>query len=48
MSHVIESLLCLYAAPASCLRGLYNTALVVRLVLTWFPEPPAFIVGPLS
>lgn len=28
--------------------GLYNTALVVRLVLTWFPEPPAFIVGPLS
>jgi hypothetical protein len=29
-------------------RGLYNTALVVRLVLTWFPQPPAFIVGPLS
>lgn len=29
-------------------RGLYNTALVVRLVLTWFPSPPAFIVGPLA
>eukprot|EP00775_Hariotina_reticulata_P013065 gene13065-13192_t len=28
--------------------GLYNTALVVRLVLTWFPSPPAFIVGPLA
>lgn len=32
----------------SCCRGLYNTALVARLVLTWFPEPPAFLVGPLS
>lgn len=28
--------------------GLYNTALVVRLVLTWFPNPPQVIVGPLS
>eukprot|EP00879_Flechtneria_rotunda_P014228 GHRR01014865.1.p1 GENE.GHRR01014865.1~~GHRR01014865.1.p1 ORF type:complete len:151 (+),score=37.28 GHRR01014865.1:99-551(+) len=28
--------------------GLYNTALVVRLVLTWFPNPPSFIIGPLS
>eukprot|EP00878_Enallax_costatus_P002114 GHUV01002282.1.p1 GENE.GHUV01002282.1~~GHUV01002282.1.p1 ORF type:complete len:198 (+),score=52.08 GHUV01002282.1:249-842(+) len=27
---------------------LYNTALVVRLVLTWFPNPPQIIVGPLS
>ncbi|KAF8070968.1 YLMG2 [Scenedesmus sp. PABB004] len=28
--------------------SLYNTALVARLVLTWFPSPPEFIVGPLS
>lgn len=28
--------------------SLYNTALICRLVLTWFPNPPEFIVGPLS
>lgn len=28
--------------------NLYNSALVVRLVLTWFPNPPEVIVGPLS
>jgi hypothetical protein len=26
---------------------LYNTVLVVRLVLTWFPNTPPAIVGPL-
>eukprot|EP00198_Chlamydomonas_reinhardtii_P013492 XP_001702829.1 predicted protein [Chlamydomonas reinhardtii] len=29
-------------------RNLYNTALIVRLVLTWFPNPPEFLVTPLS
>ncbi|KAL3155827.1 hypothetical protein ABBQ32_012838 [Trebouxia sp. C0010 RCD-2024] len=28
--------------------SLYNTAIIVRLVLTWFPNPPQFIAGPLS
>ncbi|KAL6649320.1 hypothetical protein ACP70R_013544 [Stipagrostis hirtigluma subsp. patula] len=28
--------------------NLYNTVLVVRLVLTWFPNTPPAIVGPLS
>eukprot|EP00877_Chromochloris_zofingiensis_P002206 jgi/Chrzof1/11987/Cz06g17060.t1 len=28
--------------------SLYNAALICRLVLTWFPNPPAFIEGPLS
>ncbi|GIL45442.1 hypothetical protein Vafri_2684 [Volvox africanus] len=28
--------------------NLYNTALIVRLVLTWFPNPPAAIVNPLA
>ncbi|EFJ52262.1 hypothetical protein VOLCADRAFT_79012 [Volvox carteri f. nagariensis] len=28
--------------------NLYNTALIVRLVLTWFPNPPAAIVSPLA
>ncbi|CAB4296583.1 unnamed protein product [Prunus armeniaca] len=28
--------------------NLYNTLLVVRLVLTWFPNSPPAIVGPLS
>lgn len=28
--------------------SLYNTAILVRLVLTWFPNPPEFIAGPLS
>eukprot|EP00197_Chlamydomonas_leiostraca_P013002 CAMPEP_0202865898 /NCGR_PEP_ID=MMETSP1391-20130828/6651_1 /ASSEMBLY_ACC=CAM_ASM_000867 /TAXON_ID=1034604 /ORGANISM="Chlamydomonas leiostraca, Strain SAG 11-49" /LENGTH=206 /DNA_ID=CAMNT_0049545789 /DNA_START=9 /DNA_END=629 /DNA_ORIENTATION=+ len=28
--------------------NLYNSALVVRLVLTWFPNPPEFIVQPLA
>lgn len=27
--------------------NLYNTLLVVRLVLTWFPNSPPAIVGPL-
>jgi hypothetical protein len=36
---------CYVCAPH---RGLYNTALVARLVLTWFPNPPAFIAGPLA
>jgi len=29
-------------------RSLYNTAIIVRLVLTWFPSPPAQLVGPLA
>lgn len=28
--------------------SLYNTALLVRLVLTWFPNPPEVVVGPLA
>ncbi|GFR40065.1 hypothetical protein Agub_g605 [Astrephomene gubernaculifera] len=28
--------------------NLYNTALIIRLVLTWFPNPPAAIVNPLA
>lgn len=28
--------------------NLYNTALIVRLVLTWFPNPPEVIVTPLA
>ncbi|KAI8462621.1 MAG: YGGT family-domain-containing protein [Monoraphidium minutum] len=28
--------------------NLYNTALICRLVLTWFPNPPEAIVAPLS
>ncbi|KXZ44346.1 hypothetical protein GPECTOR_69g439 [Gonium pectorale] len=28
--------------------NLYNTALIVRLVLTWFPNPPEVIVSPLA
>eukprot|EP00879_Flechtneria_rotunda_P029283 GHRR01031621.1.p1 GENE.GHRR01031621.1~~GHRR01031621.1.p1 ORF type:complete len:104 (+),score=8.08 GHRR01031621.1:281-592(+) len=40
---------CLPPHPVySTVSGLYNTALVVRLVLTWFPNPPSFIIGPLS
>lgn len=28
--------------------NLYNTAIIARLVLTWFPNPPQAIAGPLS
>lgn len=28
--------------------NLYNSALVVRLVLTWFPNPPAVLINPLA
>mmetsp|Transcript_2607 Transcript_2607/g.4368 ORF Transcript_2607/g.4368 Transcript_2607/m.4368 type:complete len:257 (-) Transcript_2607:177-947(-) len=28
--------------------NIYNTLIIVRLVLTWFPNPPQFIVEPLS
>lgn len=28
--------------------NIYNTLLIGRLVLTWFPSPPQAIVGPLS
>ncbi len=28
--------------------SLYNVALIARLILTWFPQPPEAIVGPLS
>lgn len=28
--------------------NIYNTVLIGRLVLTWFPNPPAALVGPLS
>lgn len=34
--------------PVCCCRSLYNAALICRLVLTWFPNPPAQLVGPLS
>lgn len=26
----------------------YNSALIVRLVLTWFPNPPGALIGPLA
>ena len=29
-------------------RNLYNTILIGRLILTWFPNPPEALVGPLS
>lgn len=32
----------------SSFLSLYNTAIIARLVLTWFPNPPAQIVGPLA
>ena len=28
-------------------RNIYNNIILVRLVLTWFPNPPQQIVGPL-
>jgi len=28
--------------------NLYNLILVVRVLLTWFPNPPGFIIGPVS
>lgn len=28
-------------------RNLYQSALIGRLILTWFPNPPMAIVGPL-
>ena len=32
----------------SSFLSLYNAALVVRLILTWFPNPPAAVVEPLA
>jgi len=32
----------------SSFLSLYNSAIVVRLILTWFPNPPPAIVAPLS
>ncbi|EIE20372.1 hypothetical protein COCSUDRAFT_8690, partial [Coccomyxa subellipsoidea C-169] len=29
-------------------RSLYNTIIIVRILLTWFPNPPQVIAGPLS
>ena len=29
-------------------RSLYNAAIIGRLVLTWFPNPPQVILGPLA
>lgn len=37
-----------HAHTAAHRRNLYNTALIVRLVLTWFPNPPEPIVTPLA
>ena len=28
-------------------RSLYNTIIVIRILLTWFPNPPQVIAGPL-
>jgi uncharacterized protein YggT (Ycf19 family) len=28
--------------------NLYNFVLIVRVLLTWFPNPPGFIIGPVS
>lgn len=28
-------------------RSLYNTIIIVRILLTWFPNPPQVIAGPL-
>ena len=39
-------------SECSCLllyfSNLYNLVLVVRVLLTWFPNPPGFIIGPVS
>jgi len=32
----------------SSFLNLYNSAIIARLVLTWFPNPPQAVVGPLS
>ena len=34
--------------PTPPRSGLYNAALISRLILTWFPNPPQAIVEPLS
>lgn len=42
---------CLPSTPPqgiSSFLGLYNSAIIVRLILTWFPNPPAALVGPLA
>jgi hypothetical protein len=33
--------------PHACRRSLYNTIIIVRILLTWFPNPPQVIAGPL-
>ena len=30
------------------MQQLYNAALIGRIILTWFPNPPQIIFGPLS
>jgi uncharacterized protein YggT (Ycf19 family) len=43
--------LIIHPAPLSApptRSNLYNTALICRLVLTWFPNPPEFISTPLA
>ena len=34
--------------PCRARRQLYNAALICRLILTWFPNPPQAIVTPLA
>ena len=36
------------ATGLSSTLSLYTTALTVRILLTWFPNPPQVIAGPLS
>lgn len=36
------------ADAAGRVRNLYNTVLFGRIILTWFPNPPQVIAGPLS
>ena len=35
------------AAQGCACRSLYNTIIIVRILLTWFPNPPQVIASPL-
>jgi len=37
-----------FASPVLRRRSLYNTAIIGRVLLTWFPNAPAFIATPLA
>ena len=37
----------LTSSRPACCRSLYNTIIIVRILLTWFPSAPQAIAGPL-